>query len=129
MTKRRIQRERTTIRAMIRIYCRDLHGSASGLCPACQELADYAMRRLDKCTFQAAKPTCVRCPIHCYGKDWRERVREVMRYAGPRMILRHPILALGHLIDGWKPVRPHPAARPAKSADSPGPVEPEADRR
>jgi hypothetical protein len=33
----------------------------------------------------------------------RERVRAVMRYAGPRMLLRHPILAVLHLLDGMRP--------------------------
>jgi hypothetical protein len=32
----------------------------------------------------------------------RERVGEVMRYAGPKMLTAHPILAVGHMIDGWK---------------------------
>jgi len=30
----------------------------------------------------------------------RERIRAVMRYAGPRMLWRHPLLALLHLADG-----------------------------
>ena len=30
----------------------------------------------------------------------REAIRVVMRYAGPRMLVRHPVLALGHTIDG-----------------------------
>jgi hypothetical protein len=29
-----------------------------------------------------------------------DKIRTVMRYAGPRMLLRHPILAIGHLLDG-----------------------------
>jgi hypothetical protein len=29
-------------------------------------------------------------------------VREVMRYSGPRMLKRHPVLALAHLVDGRK---------------------------
>lgn len=29
----------------------------------------------------------------------RERVKQVMRYAGPRMMLKHPLLALQHLFD------------------------------
>jgi hypothetical protein len=33
----------------------------------------------------------------------RERIREVMRYAGPRMPLRHPILSIFHFIDGKRP--------------------------
>jgi hypothetical protein len=32
----------------------------------------------------------------------RERVRVAMRYAGPRMLFRHPIMALLHLIDGLR---------------------------
>ena len=30
----------------------------------------------------------------------RERVRVVMRTAGPRMIWRHPVLAVRHVLDG-----------------------------
>jgi len=32
----------------------------------------------------------------------RERIRSVMRYAGPRMMYRHPLLAFHHLIDGMR---------------------------
>ena len=100
----RLRRERSTIRAMISIYCRDLHGgSAAGLCADCAALQGYALLRLDKCTFQQDKPTCVKCPVHCYKKDMREKVRVVMRYAGPKMLLRHPVLAVRHLIDGRRP--------------------------
>jgi hypothetical protein len=28
----------------------------------------------------------------------RERVREIMRYAGPRMIIHHPLNAIQHLL-------------------------------
>jgi hypothetical protein len=30
----------------------------------------------------------------------RQRIRAVMRYAGPRMLLRHPGMAIMHLFDG-----------------------------
>ena len=94
---RRIRQEKRTIEAMLGIYCRDLHGTAAGLCPACERLRDYAHRRLDTCPFQGRKPVCNRCEIHCYSLVRRNEVREVMRYAGPRMPLRHPWLALLHL--------------------------------
>ncbi len=42
----------------------------------------------------------------------RERVRVVMRTAGPRMIWKHPILAIRHVIDG-RQKRAH-ARLPAK---------------
>jgi hypothetical protein len=31
----------------------------------------------------------------------RARIKEVMRYAGPRMLYRHPILALWHQWDDF----------------------------
>jgi hypothetical protein len=42
----------------------------------------------------------------------RERVRTVMRYAGPRMMWRHPFLALAHLVDGRRPAPLPKAKRP-----------------
>lgn len=104
--ERRIAREWKTIQAMIRIYCRNMHGKGSALCGACEELRLYAERRLEKCPFAEEKPTCVMCPVHCYEASMRERVRQVMRYAGPRMLVRHPILAIRHLRDEKLPLSP-----------------------
>jgi len=108
---RRIAREKQTIEAMMGIYCRDHHGRAGGLCDDCAKLLDYARRRLDACPFQEAKPACNLCQVHCYSALMRERVKSVMRYAGPRMLLRHPVLSLYHLLD--KTRRP-PALAEAK---------------
>ena len=69
----------------------------------CAALLHYATRRLDRCVFGDDKPTCANCAVHCYSESMRERVREVMRYAGPRMVWRHPILAAAHLRDGRRP--------------------------
>ena len=95
----RISREKRTIGAMLGIYCRGRHGLRS-LCSECQELLNYAHCRLDRCPFGSAKPTCVNCPIHCYKPTMRADIKEVMRYAGPRLIYSHPILAIMHLLDG-----------------------------
>lgn len=104
----RMQRESKTIEAMIGLYCHDHHGSKDELCPECSELWDYALVRLDKCPFRENKPRCVKCPVHCYKPDMREKVRAVMRYAGPRMLRRHPVLSVLHLIDSLRktPDRP-----------------------
>jgi hypothetical protein len=97
------RREWRTLDAMIRMHCRAHHGSAE-LCAECEALSAYARRRLERCVFGDAKPTCANCVVHCYRGDMRERVREVMRWAGPRMLLRHPVLAIRHLlIDGRRP--------------------------
>lgn len=95
-----IRREARTVSAMVRIYCRGHHeGQQEGLCEDCRALLDYANARLSGCHFQMEKPTCAKCPIHCYRPDRREQIRSVMRYAGPRMLLHHPVLALQHLRD------------------------------
>ncbi len=100
MLSRRLTRERRTVLAMIRLYCRDHHKTQGSLCPQCDGLRDYVQRRLDRCVFGGKKPTCAKCPVHCYAPDPRKQIKVVMRYAGPRMPLRHPFLALAHVIDG-----------------------------
>jgi len=96
----RLARELATIRAMAAIYCRDHHAPDSALCAECRDLMDYATRRLDRCVFGEDKPTCANCKVHCYSATMRERVRTMMRHAGPRMMWRHPILALAHVVVG-----------------------------
>jgi len=81
-------RELRTLETMIGMYCRHHHGGAA-LCAACADLAEYARRRL-------------------------ERVREVMRWAGPRVLLRHPVLGVLHLLDGRRPAPRLPARTCAK---------------
>jgi len=102
LSKRRLKREVETLRAMMMIACRGRHGATGNLCRDCEDLLAYAKGRLDKCPYQEQKPSCGHCPIHCYKPLMRERIREVMRYAGPRMIRHHPLLAVLHLLDGIK---------------------------
>ncbi|MZP30685.1 nitrous oxide-stimulated promoter family protein [Heliobacterium undosum] len=106
---RRIEREKKTVDAMIRLYCDKRHNDSAGLCDDCRELMDYALARLDRCVFGESKPTCGKCPIHCYKKDRREQIIEVMRFAGPRMLWTNPFLAIGHLVDGRRKIPPLPA--------------------
>jgi hypothetical protein len=101
ITGPRIEREKRTIQAMVRIYCRGQGHAGPRPCPECAELQSYASCRLDRCPFGEDKTTCARCPIHCYRPAMRARVKEVMRYAGPRMLLHHPVLALLHQLDAW----------------------------
>lgn len=96
--------EKTTVAAMIEIYCRKKHGADSCPCDECAELLEYALDRLDNCCFGEEKPRCSACPVHCYSPGMRERIREVMRFAGPRMALAHPVLSLKHLFRRKIPV-------------------------
>ena len=98
---RRIVREKQTIEAMIAIYCRGKHRSPEMPCAECSELLEYALARLDRCPFGPDKPPCAKCRNHCYRPALRDRVKAVMRYAGPRMLWKHPLLALRHQLDGW----------------------------
>ena len=98
----RLIRERQTIAAMIEMYCRDQHNPQDGLCPECAALRDYAFRRIERCPFGPEKTTCAKCPVHCYKADMRAKIKEVMRYAGPRMILRHPVMSLLHHLDSLR---------------------------
>jgi hypothetical protein len=114
----RLARELATMRVMLGIYCRAQHGTGAGerLCDDCDALFAYATKRLAGCPYGAEKPTCANCQIHCYGPRERERVREMMRFAGPRMMLRHPYLALMHVVDGRRPAPPKPRGAPRAAA-------------
>ena len=90
-------REKDTVSKMIRIYCRFLHGRRDSLCAECRALEEYAHGRLDGCRFGEEKPACKSCPVHCYKPLYRQKIREVMRFAGPRMIFFHPAEAFRHL--------------------------------
>jgi len=97
---RRLQREKLTLSKMISLYCRQHHElKFSNFCDECQKLQAYALLRIDQCPFGTTKPTCARCTVHCYRAEKRKAIRQVMRYAGPRMLWHHPILTLGHLLD------------------------------
>ncbi|MFW6110882.1 MAG: nitrous oxide-stimulated promoter family protein [Thermoproteota archaeon] len=98
----RIRREKKTIKALVELYCRDKHNSQESLCSGCAGFLEYALTRLDNCPFQEDKTTCAKCPIHCYEPEMREMAKKIMGYSGPKLIWRHPILAIKHLLDRRK---------------------------
>jgi len=98
----RMKRERKTINAMVKIYCKGNHKTKSTFCKDCQTLLDYAFERLSNCPYKKNKPTCRNCTIHCFNEPEKLKFRKIMRYAGPRIIFKNPILAIHHLIDGFK---------------------------
>jgi len=90
--------ELKTICKMVGIYCRANHAEhPDGLCQECRSLLAYAQNRLEKCPFGEDKPVCSQCTIHCYKTEMREQVRQVMAYAGPRMLTRSPILTARYM--------------------------------
>ncbi len=99
-----------TVKAMVEIYCQDHHNAKGKLCVECLDLLHYAEMRLDRCPYGENKPTCNKCPIHCYKPEPKEQMLLVMRYSGPRMLLKHPILAVRHLIHEKRQVPAKPTS-------------------
>ena len=110
---RRRADEAELVSQMIALWCRAHHDGAEPaagaaqvklnrraicLCPACAELRDYARARIERCPRMETKTFCSACPTHCYRPEMRERIREVMRWSGPRMLLHRPVPAIRHAI-------------------------------
>lgn len=98
MKKRRIEREKEVVAMMIRLYCHKKLGLET-IPEEYEALREYAFRRLDGCKYGEKKSACKRCPTHCYKPAMREMIREVMRWAGPRMIVYSPIATIRHLLN------------------------------
>lgn len=104
---RRRAREKRTISNMVAIYCAGNHEAAArtetsfageAICPECKVIDDYCVLRTERCRSMDRKTNCEECGNHCYAPDEREQIRAIMRYAGPRMITRHPVAAIRHLL-------------------------------
>lgn len=92
-------KEMQVVELMIGLYCRKKHYTATGLCSDCRELLEYAKLRRSKCPWGDDKPFCSNCPIHCYKTEMRQKIKQVMRFSGPRMIFYHPVIAFKHLVE------------------------------
>lgn len=104
---RRREREKRTISQMVALYCADHHEQAKrtetahcgeAVCPECAAIDSYAVLRTERCRKMDVKTSCEQCGNHCYKPEERERIRAVMRYAGPRMLKKHPVAAIRHLM-------------------------------
>ena len=99
ITKKRDQ-EKQTIRFMIDLYCHKHHKEHP--CQECEDLYAYASKRIEHCPFMETKTFCSSCKVHCYRKEQRDKIKEVMRFSGPYMLLYHPLMALRHMINTSK---------------------------
>lgn len=101
LIEQKIAKEKKLVAVMVEIYCKKRHHQ-NALCKDCKELINYAHIRIDKCPFMETKTFCSNCKVHCYQKEKREKIKEVMRYSGPRMLFHHPIIALQHVFSKWR---------------------------
>ena len=108
------EKEKQVVTLMIRLYCRKKHGTKTGLCPDCAALAEYACARSDRCPFMENKTFCANCRVHCYKPDMREKIRQVMRFSGPRMAFYHPVMAVRHVVSTRREARRLQGAGPQR---------------
>ena len=62
----------------------------------CDDLKQYAIKRTISCPFMEQKTFCSACKVHCYQEEYRIKIKEIMRYSGPRLFFSHPILVIRH---------------------------------
>ncbi len=100
--------EKETIKSMIMVYCKGNHGTPKGkLCEECSSVLEYSYKRIDHCPFMETKTFCSNCKVHCFKKEQREKIKEIMKYSGKRMIFSHPIMAVSHVVSVIKNKREH----------------------
>lgn len=90
--------EKTLVCEMIALYAASSITPQRQSLPECQQLHDYALARIEHCPFMETKTFCSACKVHCYQPEMREKIRTVMRWAGPRMLPVHPVLSIKHVI-------------------------------
>lgn len=95
LSENRIRDDINTVTTMIKIYCKKNHGKE--LCDECLELAKYAEERAKNCKFSHKKPVCGKCAVHCYKPQMREKIKKVMKYSGPKMIYKHPLMLIKYI--------------------------------
>lgn len=103
---KRLVREKKIISVMVNMYCRDVHHSPGALCADCSDALQYANRHIDRCPFKEEKPTCSICIVHCFRAPQKDTIKTIMRYAGPRMAWRHPLLSITHFFDKFRSPKP-----------------------
>ncbi len=116
MRKEPTKKEKHDIRTLARfiaLYCRNHHGAdrapvdfkAPGfdhllelpldLCPDCAKLLKYGLTMRIRCPHEP-KPMCKKCPEPCYRPEYRNKIREIMKFSGMALIKRGRIDLLYH---------------------------------
>lgn len=94
----RTELKKRVVTQMIKIYCTAKHGQDSNLCDSCKELLAYSIKRTESCKNKDQKVTCRKCTSQCYSKDMKSRIREVMRFSGPRFFVKRPIDVIRYIL-------------------------------
>ena len=95
-------REQDSISKMIAIYCNKHHNLSQSLCDDCINISEYAAKCISLCPYGPDKPVCGKCPSNCFRGDMYGKMVKIMRFAGPRMLYKHPFLTARHILDAFK---------------------------
>lgn len=102
---KKLRRDLKVLARFIDVYCRYHHADAQKiavqmkthdiqaiwgrkltLCEDCCKLLAHAFVKRSGC-LMTPKPACKRCPRHCYHPAYRQQIRQVMTFAGRKMLL------------------------------------------
>ncbi|MBA4686546.1 MAG: nitrous oxide-stimulated promoter family protein [Candidatus Galacturonibacter soehngenii] len=97
----KVEQEISVVEKMIEIYCNQHKHAKKGLCKDCEEILTYAKGQINRCPHMKDKTFCSTCKTHCYKPVMREKIRIIMRYSGPRLLMYHPILTIKHGLNTW----------------------------
>ena len=82
------ERELKVLDRFVEVYCWKNHGMSKGtVCEECRELVEYARERLARCPYDP-KPKCKDCTTHCFKPQYRQRIKDVMRFSGMYFVKR-----------------------------------------
>ena len=95
LNQSRIEKEKQMIVKMIDIYYKK---KSHGTIEEGEELKAYAIKRLDNCRHGDDKGFCSHCKTQCYIPKYKAKIKEVMKYSGPRMMLYNPLMVINHLL-------------------------------
>ncbi len=109
-------KERSDIRTLIRfvaVYCRERHDGAKAplslkrfdvkqiekkevlLCQECKRLLAYGIGMRLACPHNP-KPMCKKCGSQCYKGEYKEKIREIMKFSGMYLVRHGRIDLLYH---------------------------------
>jgi predicted amidophosphoribosyltransferase len=113
---KKLNRDLKTLALFIDLYCRSCHteavkstvclkthdlqallGRKLTLCDDCRKLLTHAFVKRSHCPLDP-KPACKHCPSHCYNPAYRQRMRQVMKFSGWKMLLGGRLNYLFHLL-------------------------------
>ncbi len=99
-TRNKDAKDRATMEAIGCIYCRGNHDSAirgaDGMCPECRNAIEATLERAAACPY-GHESNCEDCRTHCQRGEAQQEIKRIMRYAAPRMVVRHPLMTATYL--------------------------------